>query len=84
MDKFLRDLLNGAVLGVVAGTIIYGLCTALAIVEQVAGIQVSTWLGGVTNFTVITIPKIFAWVGYSLIDTQGVCYLNELTSIGTG
>lgn len=82
--KFLGDLVNGAVLGAVAGATIYGLWTALPVMGQAAGIQVSMWLGGVSKFTVITIPKIFAGVGYGLIGTQGARYLNELTSIGTG
>lgn len=82
--KFLGDLVNGAVLGAVAGATIYGLWTALPIVGQAVGIQVSMWLGGVSSFTAITIPKIFAGVGYGLIGTQGARYLNELTSIGTG
>lgn len=82
--QFLGDLVNGIGMGAVAGATIYGLWTALPIVGQAVGIQVSMWLGGVSSFTAITIPKIFAGVGYGLIGTQGARYLNELTSIGTG
>lgn len=44
--QFLGDLVNGIGMGAVAGATIYGLWTALPIVGQAVGIQVSMWLGG--------------------------------------
>ncbi len=82
--QFLGDLVTGGITGAVAGATIYGLWTAAPIVGQAFGIQASMLLGGVTKFTAITIPKIFAGFGKFLIGTQGVRYLNEITSIGSG
>ena len=82
--QFLGDLVTGGITGAVAGATIYGLWTAAPIVGQAFGIQASMLFGGVTKFTAITIPKIFAGFGKFLIGTQGVRYLNEITSIGSG
>ncbi len=82
--QFLGDLVTGGITGAVAGATIYGLWTAAPIVGQAFGIQASMLFGGVTEFTAITIPKIFAGFGKFLIGTQGVRYLNEITSIGSG
>lgn len=82
--QFLGDLVTGGITGAVAGATIYGLWTAAPIVGQAFGIQASMLFGGVTKFTAITIPKIFAGFGYGLMGFQGIRYLNEITSIGSG
>lgn len=82
--EFLGNLAFGATIGALAGATIYGLWTALPAASQAVGLQVSMWTGLISPLTYSTIPAIVTISGYGLMGFQGVRFLNEISSIGSG